>query len=200
MQKVFRVSKDCRWLEYTDVHAYNHSHENEISRAISLVAGNILTLSLIENLDGVLLHYDSLVQVQRNQFRHSIFGYTNLTGCIEDIMKSFSVTSCSVTEVLIHLLSLLQHDVKDDISIEQWVMSAFRGQVVYPRIFESGIITQYNTLELVCLQSVLLQSPDYIPTHASTKGQFTLTKSLMTLRFSTHTAFSMYSIRRLRTR
>ena len=137
--------------------AHDQTHEDEVARAISLVAANILTLSLIKQLDGLLLYYDSRIQIRDNNFTVS---YTELSGVIASAIKSSSVSSGSVKDILNHILSLLHHEVREEIIMEEWVMSAFRGQVLYPRIFESGIITQFNTLELVCLQrSVLLKAP-----------------------------------------
>jgi hypothetical protein len=140
-----------------NTNGHDQSHEDEIAGVISLVACHILTLSWIGQTDGVLLHYDSRIQVREGHINYS---YTELTGAVVDAIKSSSVSSCSIKDILNHVLLLLHHDVEEEVRIEQWVMSAFRGQVVYPRIFESGIITQFNTLELECLQrSVLLQSP-----------------------------------------
>ena len=53
---------------------------------------------------------------------------------------------------------MLHHDVPEDLN---WAGSAFKGQVVFPKIFESQVLQEYGYLELFCIPGLLAMSRDY---------------------------------------
>ena len=115
---------------------------------VSLFASNVLALSLFEGLDTPLVRLDSGDQSgcgERGGFK----------GAIYDIIKSGKPAACGVTKVLAWALGLVGHST-EDVENSRWVISCFKGQAVYPRVFETGSICQSGYLVLYWVPGLLV--------------------------------------------
>ena len=107
-----------------------NDHKSGFLRTLSIIAADILALSLFDFPESLLVSLSGC-RPQSRTLEEAVFS----------ILKQDQNENviCLTTEILHHALSLIGHDVDHDISLKEWVISSFRGQVVYPKIFE----TQY---------------------------------------------------------
>ncbi|MCJ1476633.1 GET complex subunit get1 [Lambiella insularis] len=81
------------------------------------------------------------------------FWYTTLPIGIKSGVKELRVAS-----VLAWACKLLRHDVSQD--LDGWAGSSFRGQVIFPKIFESQVLQEDGYLELFCIPGLLTMGKD----------------------------------------
>ena len=107
--------------------------------SISFCTVDILAISLFEGPDKLLVSH---VCFQGSNGFHSV---------ISNILKSGERTECTSWKVLAYALKLVGHkdiDRHESLDPERWVISCYKGQAVYPRVFETGDICQPGFLEL----------------------------------------------------
>ena len=111
------------------------------------VAADILALSLFDGcLDFMLLCYN--VRFDPSDVHEFV---RNLRGIyIEGFTDRFNFRI-----ILLHALKLLHHNVTTDIRDGTWIGSSFKGQVVFPKLFEEQSIRKDGYLELFCLRGTL---------------------------------------------
>ncbi len=100
--------------------------------SFSQFAADILALSIFECPDGLLISLDP------GKFTD---GFAN---AITSIIESGRPTACPVKHILACALRLVGHK---DVATE-WVISCYKGQAVYPRVYETGDICQPGYLVL----------------------------------------------------
>lgn len=101
---------------------------------ISVYTAYILTLSLFESPETLLVSLGPLSP--RNQ----------LPVAVRRSIQSGELTECAVKEILASARRLVGHkDSGDDLN---WVVSSYKGQAVYPRVYETGNICQPGYLVL----------------------------------------------------
>ncbi len=100
--------------------------------SISQFAADILALSIFECPDGLLISLDP------GRFNNRFANKIKL------IIKSDKPTYFSVKEILACALRLVGHKDTD----RDWVISCYKGQAVYPRVYETGDIGQPGYLVL----------------------------------------------------
>ena len=83
-----------------------------------------------------------------------------LSGCRNEIRTLENVISsiltqdrskpviCQISGLLHHALGLIGHDVDYDVRAKAWVVSSFRGQVAYPKIFETHFLEKRGYLTI----------------------------------------------------
>ena len=99
---------------------------------ISQFAADILALSIFECPDDLLIFLDP------GRFNDKF------TNAIELIIESGMSSRCSVDNILARALRLVGHKDFDT----EWVISCYKGQAVYPRVYETGDICQPGYLVL----------------------------------------------------
>ena len=122
---------------------------NEFITRLSYIIADIFALTLFGNsLDYLLLYYPKA----GTMYHEMAFGWFD---CIRDILLEGSPKKCLPTNLLAWALQLVNHDVMADLKTYDWVGSSFRGQVVFPEIFETQSLTSNAFLNLVCISGVL---------------------------------------------
>lgn len=116
--------------------------------SISLFASNILALSLFEGPDTLLVRLDP----GDLGGREDKYGFKT---AINRIIESGEPVNCGITKVLAWALGLVGHST-EDVENSRWVISCSKGQAVYPRVFETGIICQPGYLVLHWAPGLLL--------------------------------------------
>lgn len=115
---------------------------------VSLYTADILTLSLFENPEALLV---SLHHIEARRFG-------SLAAAVRNVLQSGKPTSCTVNVILIGARSLVGH--KDLGEHESWVISSYKGQAVYPRVYETGDICQPGYLVLCWAPGLLFFDGD----------------------------------------
>ena len=118
---------------------------------VSRFASDILALSLFEGPDKLLLRLDPGDTGDRSKYR--------FRAAVDTIIKSGRPAACGVKEVLAWALGLVGHRV-EDVENGKWVISCFKGQAVYPRVFETGSICQSGYLVLYWVPGLLFFDGD----------------------------------------
>lgn len=116
---------------------------------LSYIVADILALSLFSNsLDHLMLYYsgyDRPPQVASEWF-----------DCINKILLKDCSQRCSAAGILAWALQLIGHETCSDLQSGDWVGTSFRGQVVFPEIFEAQFLVSKGFLSLVCIPGVLI--------------------------------------------
>ncbi|KAI9797340.1 MAG: hypothetical protein M1833_005519 [Piccolia ochrophora] len=71
----------------------------------------------------------------------------DFTEAIKDVLTSDQARACSIQSILEYALCMVGHDAQD-ISKDQWVVSCYKGQCVYPKVFEINTLDQSGFLGL----------------------------------------------------
>lgn len=143
-EHLHEIAKGCTcngcWKRVMEPHRTDDSAstcdmiKDEFLRDISYYAAIILTLSLFESPETLLVSVP-LIETQQQ-----------LLKVVQHIMKSGEPTSCTIKEILALARRLVGHkDLEDD---ESWVITSYKGQAVYPRVYETGDICQPGYLVL----------------------------------------------------
>lgn len=145
------IEEDCP--QHKHGMAYMQCLVERFLRDVSEIVANILALSLLDGcLDSTLLYYasprndpqDGPARI-KDVFQNAIF----------EILSTGTFASCPVESILIWALALLHHDVFLDVAEKSWVISSFKGQVVFPKVFEANSLPKEGYLELYCIPGIL---------------------------------------------
>ena len=79
-----------------------------------------------------------------------------LSSMIREILVTGKPKACSMVTILDWALNLVRHDVTNVLNSSQWLGSCFKGQVVFPKIFEHHDVLDEGWLELYCIPGVLV--------------------------------------------
>ncbi|KAI9792133.1 MAG: hypothetical protein M1833_001247 [Piccolia ochrophora] len=116
------------------------------------LVADILALSLFhDHLDSIQVYY-----------RPSHSKPTAFSEFVKSVLESGSTESYTVEAILEHALRLVQHDVVSEIRGHSWAGSSFRGQVIFPMMFEAKSIPTEGFLSLRCILGTL-----YLPSARS---------------------------------
>ena len=91
---------------------------------LSEFAADVLLLSLFESPEALLVY--------NGNHRTSNFTYA-----IRQILTTGKPHNVLLTNVLEAALSVVGHDVADDLARDVWVLSCYKGQAIYPKLFET---------------------------------------------------------------
>ena len=114
---------------------------------------DILALSLFDEcLDDIMLWSDvwGPTSVPSSQ--------NNLLEVVLEILLTGKPRPCSVEVILEWALGLVRHEVSAKLYSSSWLGSSFKGQVVFPRIFENKRLPEEGWLRLYCLPGVLMSN------------------------------------------
>lgn len=111
---------------------------------VSIYIADILAISLFESPETLLISSGSHVRRhQRSKFIQKIF----------NINTSGEPAVCPHHEILSYALELVGHTMPDS---EKWIISCYKGQAVYPRVFKTGNLCQPGFLALYWAPGSLL--------------------------------------------
>ena len=114
-----------------------------VLRNLSFIAADVLALSLFDFPESLL--------VQLNNFRST----GKLKSAIFEILSTGKAALCPWNAVLEASLNIIGHSISDTVSKNRWVMSCYRGQAVYPRLFETNQLEDDGYLRLSWAQGLL---------------------------------------------
>ena len=122
---------------------------------LAFIAADILSLSLFELPDNLLVHL--------NQNRHVesalLVSGTKFQSAIYSIITTSAPVVCNISHILKWTLALIGHEVKEGLGEGVYqtkcVLSSEKGQVAYPRVFETHNITRRGYLTLSWAPGIL---------------------------------------------
>ena len=125
--------------EYLDETTESYRRKQGFLYRLSVYVAEILALSMFDNPETLL------ISVHHTQFVHTE-NMHKIQNAIETIIGSGEPTIGTPWDLLAWALYLVGH--KDFDHGEDWVISCYRGQAVYPRVFETEDICQSGYLVL----------------------------------------------------
>ncbi|KAL9115400.1 MAG: hypothetical protein Q9227_000721 [Pyrenula ochraceoflavens] len=140
-------------FEDQDRSPQNHLEKHIIDR-LALVCENVLALSLLDgDLEDVRLYFDKRIQFQSPTTSDS----GELLAVMQQILKGEAIQheSISVDALINHLRKLLAHETRHLWLDGYWVASSNRGQVLFPKSFESTRLEQSPRLTLKVVPGIL---------------------------------------------
>ena len=125
--------------------------EIEFITRISHIVADILALSLFDEcLEHLLLYCSRGYDTARPQ--DSTADWFDM---VRNVLLTGKQERCSTTMVLAWAMNMLGHDIWDKLRRGEWVGSSFRGQVVFPAIFETLRLAPDGASRLLCVPGVL---------------------------------------------
>ncbi len=101
-----------------------------------------MALGLIDNsLDHIMLYYPNSYTLPRTQAIEWLYH-------IRDILLDGRPRQCPTIAILSWTLQMINHEVLADLQSHDWVASSFRGQVVFPEIFETHSLGSEGFFEI----------------------------------------------------
>ena len=138
----------CTSCSYSDQSSKcTEDHRGTFLRKISVIVADVLALSLFEFPEALLV-YHSGCQNECSSLRDSVFSILELGQTKPAI--------CPIGEILSYALTLVGHDFQRNFELKRWVISSSKGQVVYPKIFETQYFEKRGFL-MICWAPGLLQ-------------------------------------------
>ncbi|KAJ9150284.1 hypothetical protein NKR23_g3692 [Pleurostoma richardsiae] len=116
---------------------------------LSLIIREILTISLL-----------CTPEAPKVQFPLKGDPGPRLRDAITKVLEDGVGIKCSIFPLIDHALYLVGHNTKSEISPQKWIMSSFRGQVVYPAIFDTDRVEKKGHLAMTWLPGVLRYKGD----------------------------------------
>ena len=119
---------------------------------IARFVADILALSLFQNPDSLLVRY-----------RHYRSPDLAFAQAIVRIIMTRGRSHCSYVDILHHALQLVGHIFRPDEPLPTWIMSCYKGQAVYPSIFDTLRISKRGYLSLNWLPGCLQYKGETYP-------------------------------------
>ena len=111
---------------------------------VSLFVSVVLSLSLFDCPDTLLVRLNQPSELGAPS--HGRLG--KFAHAVRIILCTGGLATCSINAVLQYALLLIGHDVSQDLETNRWVMSSYKGQVVYPKLFETRNLAESGFLTL----------------------------------------------------
>lgn len=106
--------------------------------SFSSIVADVLALSLLDCTEPILVYIKGRFGSQKRcAFDETVY----------DVLAEGKSTLCGVERVVDWALDLIGHDVSSEVA-ENWVMSSYRDQTFYPRLFETEILERNGVLVL----------------------------------------------------
>ena len=118
--------------------------KTQVLHRLSFFVADVLALSLYD--------FPELLLVQLNRLRS---GTESLKSAVFRILLTGERSQCHLSGYLQAALNIVGHNSNDAISANRWVMSCYKGQAVYPRIFETFQLEDEGYLTLSWAQGLL---------------------------------------------
>jgi hypothetical protein len=111
---------------------------------LAFVCADILAFSLFQGPDSPL--------VQLQHYRDGSYPFKK---ALYSILTNENLGNVKVSDILQYTLDLVGHKVTDDVKGSKWVMSSFKGQVIYPHLYESSHYDKQGYLTLAWSSGLL---------------------------------------------
>ena len=132
------------WAEETRI-----ERENDFAHRLSFIIADILALTLFDSsLDHLMLYYPKSNTI-------SARAQSGWPSYVRDILLDGRPRACPTVAILSWVLQMVDHQVQANVKEQDWVASSFRGQVVFPEIFETHSLGSEGFLKMVCIPGVL---------------------------------------------
>lgn len=151
----------CSCPKCTDSHSHGFLPclvVNFFGNLASLVA-DIIALSLFDNSESLLVHM--------NHERPSQPSEELFADCISTVLCGGRFTATNIQSILDWALTLIAHDVREDWAKAGWVISSFRGQAAFPKLYETQVLKQRGFLTLSWAPGLLFHNGSVY-----TRGQY----------------------------
>jgi len=116
---------------------------------LAFILADILALSLFEYPNAPLVH-----------LQHHRDGSNPFKQAIYSIISTGELAYCNLLYLQQYALELVGHNVLEDVKESRWVMSCFKGQVVYPSLYETSGYNKRGYLTLNWLPGLLRYDGD----------------------------------------
>ena len=119
--------------------------------AISYVVADILSLSLFSQLKSLKVKISGFLRIRiksrnlKNEFRLAVI----------EILTSGRGRTCAIYPLSRWALVLVGHDLSHNDNMSSWIMSSFKGQTVYPTIYQTHQVQETGYLSLTWLRGVI---------------------------------------------
>lgn len=130
--------------------SYRACDRQTFFQILARIIADILALSLFENSDSLLI----MPKHDFSSTRHP------LSAAVHSILTEGSPVTCSILALHEWALAMVGHRGEDDVDQSAWVMSYYKGQVVYPAVFETHRFEKRGYLSLSCLPGLLRYEGD----------------------------------------
>jgi hypothetical protein len=111
---------------------------------LAFVCADILAFSLFQGPDAPL--------VQLQHYRDGSYPFKK---AIYSILSNEILRNITISDILQYTLDLVGHKVAVDVKESRWVMSCFKGQVIYPHLYESSHYDKQGYLTLAWSSGLL---------------------------------------------
>jgi hypothetical protein len=126
-------------------------------RHVSSFAADVLLLSLFDTPEALLVCHGN----------HSL---RDLTEAIYKILTTGKPSTIPLIKVLQAALSVVGHDVDDGLNQDVWILSCYKGQAVYPRLFETHRLQDSGYLTLSWAPGLLRYEGEVYPKVIGDRG------------------------------
>ena len=128
----------------------------------ALFLSDALALSLFHLSDNLLVRIENGRDRRRDDYHRMVFSVFTHQAVGDSSTGSDMIAPCQIESLLGWALTLIGHDVGREVSTESWAMSCFKGQAVYPTIFDTRRMKRRGYLALSWLPGLLqFQSEKY---------------------------------------
>jgi hypothetical protein len=119
---------------------------------LAFVCADILAFSLFQGPDAPL--------VQLQHYRDGSYPFKKAIYCV---LSNENHNDIRISDVLQYTLDLVGHKVVDDVKESRWVMSCYKGQVIYPLLYESSHYEKEGYLTLAWASGLLRYRGEVYP-------------------------------------
>ncbi|KEZ45149.1 Uncharacterized protein SAPIO_CDS2594 [Scedosporium apiospermum] len=128
----------------------------------ALFLSDALALSLFHLSDNLLIRIENGRDRRRDDYHATVFSVFTRQTVGYGSSGSGLIKPCKIECLLAWALTLIGHDVGTEVSTTRWAMSCFKGQAVYPTIFDTRRVKRRGYLALSWLPGLLqFQSEKY---------------------------------------
>lgn len=139
----------CSPLEAT---SYRSCEADAFFSHLTDCVADILALSLFDYSEGPLVYLN-----------HNRSGGDSFKNTILSILNTGLPRICGLTDVLQWALTLVGHNVSEDVQNCKWAISCYRGQAVYPKLFETQHLEKRGYLTLSWAPGLLRYDGEVYP-------------------------------------
>lgn len=132
---------------------------SQFFKSLASLVADIIALSLFDYSEPLLVHmnHERPSQPSDQLFADSIF----------TVLRVGRITATTIQTVLDWTLNLIGHEVPEDWAKAGWVISSFRGQAAYPKLYETQVLKKRGFLTLTWAPGLLLHNGSVY-----TRGQY----------------------------
>ena len=146
---------------------YNEgNNESDFKKVLTVVVADILALSLFNgSLESMLVYRASGIKPKQEKIYENFLVNLSLTSS-----ALRNAQDVQAKDVVGWALMLAHHEIPTELKNSNWVASSYKGQVVFPKVFEDLLLNKVGYLELFCLPGVLTRAGQGKRSFSNLKG------------------------------